>query len=191
MYFWRPKLIDALHDLCASTKNILLLGDFNLAIDWSVPAESFPRTLRYLQFFQGLLLEQHVRHPTRGSSILDFILTSERIVHNVTVLPPLGNADHATLLFDLLMPVECPRVETYPDFAHGNFDAISAELSTINWWSFLDCISCIDELYHRFTSDCVHVFRVLSLRSWRKTYCVVSRDILSNSLKIVIDFLHS
>ncbi|KAL6743857.1 hypothetical protein Aduo_016848 [Ancylostoma duodenale] len=65
-------------------------------------------------------------------------------------MPPLCGSDHATLCFDLLLPTTNPRIETYLDFAHGNFAGISHELSSIDWWSILDNSSSMDELYHRF-----------------------------------------
>ncbi|EYC39568.1 hypothetical protein Y032_0651g1152 [Ancylostoma ceylanicum] len=65
-------------------------------------------------------------------------------------MPPLCGADHATLYFDLHLLKTDPRIETYLDFAHGNFDGISQELSAMDWWSILDNCSSMDELYHRF-----------------------------------------
>ncbi|KIH67416.1 hypothetical protein ANCDUO_02254 [Ancylostoma duodenale] len=69
---------------------------------------------------------------------------------NVAVLPPLGGANHASLAFDLFVPIVTTKPVTYLDFANANFDAIPEELSNMDWRSLPDDAPPIDALYHRF-----------------------------------------
>ncbi|EYC03671.1 hypothetical protein Y032_0092g2553 [Ancylostoma ceylanicum] len=174
------KLIDTLDNLCANSKNILLLGDFNLAIDSKTNSSSCPRACRYIELFEDLLLKQHVHYPTRGSNTLDLILANEPIIRNIKLLPPLCGSDHAILSFDLLIPTACPQFESYPDFNHGNFDAISLELSTVDWWHVLDNSSSMNELYHRFLSILHNLFsRFIPQKQRKISWNVYPRHILN------------
>ena len=87
-----------------STKHVLIMGDFNYAdIDWQVGAACHPLTQSTVEFAQTIedcLYTQHVLCPTRGSAILDIVLSRDPdLVSNVNVLHSLDNSDHNIISF--------------------------------------------------------------------------------------------
>ncbi|CAJ0590132.1 unnamed protein product [Cylicocyclus nassatus] len=149
------KLIDSLQILCSLHRDIVLAGDFNLLIDWSARTPLCSASARFIKLFDDLSLTQHVLCPTRNDNILDLVLSTSPLVHNVTIRPPLGLSDHASIYFDLMLPIDFPRMDCCPDYASGDYVAISACLDTIDWWSLLDNSCSIDDMYQRFL-DLLH-----------------------------------
>ena len=79
-----------------------------------------------MECFEENFLQQLVLEPTRGSNILDLILTNENnLVHSLKVGEHLGNSDHHVIRFSLSFRHEIRENSTLmPDFAKGNFDLL-------------------------------------------------------------------
>lgn len=106
------KLFQSLEKLPSSC-NIFLLGDFNIPnIDWNLVSPSQPGTIS--GFFCDCIINcfgfsQLVDKPTRGTTLLDLILTNTPDhLSNVDVNCGLGNSDHNTVYFDFNVFISCP-----------------------------------------------------------------------------------
>ncbi|KAK6033388.1 hypothetical protein OSTOST_00388 [Ostertagia ostertagi] len=125
------ELCDLLSDLCSVTRNVVLLGDFNLDIDWSITHAPSPRQSRFRRFtslFSHLGLVQLISEPTCGHSILDLVLTSPDSGSDAAIGPPLGTSDHHI----------------------ANVDAVNSELDRFNWLDLFNGYHTIDDVYNRF-----------------------------------------
>ena len=83
-------------------KQLCVLGDFNLRnIDWDLTVgDNDAEDL--LKLVQDNFLNQIIREPTRGDSILDLILTNrDDLVKEADVGGQLGNSDHCEIRFIL------------------------------------------------------------------------------------------
>lgn len=126
-----------------SNKHVLILGDFNYPdVDWSTYTASPGSSMGCVDFIQTIedcFYTQHVHQPTRGTSILDLILSSDPdLVSNVQVLCHLGNSDHNMLTFTVHHEYKCPlNIRTIRNFHKGDYDSIRKELSAVNWDTLL------------------------------------------------------
>ena len=73
------------------SKNLVLMGDFNYGnIDWNTLQPGLSATADTVIFLDCIeinCLTQHVKEPTRGTSILDLLITKDPdIVHEVQLL---------------------------------------------------------------------------------------------------------
>ncbi|EYC24015.1 hypothetical protein Y032_0014g2271 [Ancylostoma ceylanicum] len=134
--------------------DVILLGDFNLDINWS-GANINPhdaRSSKYVSLFENHNLKQFVNTPTCGSRTLDLVLSNnEQLISEVHVRNPLANSDHFIVAFSIhASNISNKLVIPYPDFANTNFSLMKEELSTINWEALFDGYLDIDDLYSRF-----------------------------------------
>ena len=126
-----------------STKHVLIMGDFNYAdIDWQVGAACHPLTQSTVEFAQTIedcFYTQHVLCPTRGSAILDIVLSRDPdLVSNVNVLHSLDNSDHNMISFSVHFRSDYEIIsKTVRDFKLGQFDQIINILSNIDWDHFM------------------------------------------------------
>jgi hypothetical protein len=92
-------------DMQRSFESIVLLGDFNLNIDWSdVPIAKDNIAREFVTSFSDLFLEQLVKHATRVTAssrkILDLVLcNSSENVANLSIIP--GISDHFAVTLSL------------------------------------------------------------------------------------------
>ena len=97
--------------------HLVMVGDFNFKeIDWKNKivraSESHPATDFYDKT-NDLFLTQHVHEPTRFRdgqipSVLDLLFTSsDDMVENLTIGPPIGLSDHVVLKFSLDFDASC------------------------------------------------------------------------------------
>ncbi|EYC21617.1 hypothetical protein Y032_0019g3929 [Ancylostoma ceylanicum] len=153
------KILELLYDLCGNNPNILLLGDFNLDIDWVSCTSACQKAKRYLDSFTNLLLTQHVKFPTRMNSTLDLIFTTKPVISSIERLPPLANADHFIISFHLCSENRHQQDrETFLDFAHCNYEGLSEALEQIDWWKLLGKSTSVNELYNIFSSTMHTIF---------------------------------
>lgn len=143
-------LIDRLMELCISRNHTILLGDFNLDIDWCLPSANNPASAKFLEFFTCLGITQHVTKPTRNNSILDIVLSSAPIIENLQVLPPFAASDHNCISFDVQLGPHEPAKIPLPNFLKADYLSLSNYLNSIDWWSAFQGYSSADDLYKRF-----------------------------------------
>lgn len=138
-------LFDNIRRVCLShsKSKIILLGDFNMPnIDWQ--RKIFPSVFKnFEKLINDCLLQQNVLHPTRGSNILDLMLTRYLTFSDVQVnhLPPIGNSDHDCLSVrvDISLPYYSSNVKiSKPDnlkycFNNVDWNIFNNFLSSVDW----------------------------------------------------------
>lgn len=154
-------LVDALTGLCVLNDRCILLGDFNIDVDWNNFTPNTPASRKFVEFFKGNMMTQHVFNPTRGLSVLDLILTTDRnLIKNVSVCPPFASSDHNCIFFDVDISIQRLRDIPLPNFNRADYKALSAHLLTIDWWSVFFGYVSVDDLYRRF---CTVIYNALAL----------------------------
>jgi len=96
------KLCEVIETSCR--ERVLLLGDFNLpTIDWTHLGGVTRHDDMFLEIVKDNFLTQHIMSPTRGTNILDLVITSDsNMIENLTLCEPLVNSDHVVLMFDFI-----------------------------------------------------------------------------------------
>ena len=118
-----------------SNHRTIVMGDFNYGdINWE-EKESGPQGKEFLELVQDCFLYQNVTLPTRGSNILDLVLSTEQnMIEEVEVECPVSNSDHNVLLFKMICKTEWvkKRMKNYR-YDKGDYISINTELNAINW----------------------------------------------------------
>ena len=114
--------------------NIILAGDFNLpSIMWidgcgtlnTDPTYGFEINSLFLDLINNFGLEQLIQNPTRGSNILDLLLTTQpQLLSNIQVVP--GISDHEAITFHL-----CPDISRQDKPKHKVFLYHKSKLEAI------------------------------------------------------------
>ena len=113
------------------------MGDFNFRdINWTHNNAPSALSKKFLSCLEDNLLFQLVKKPTRGSNILDLVLSGNPdLVHSVDVGDKLGASDHRSVLVQLRIPV--PRIALSNRkiylYSKGDYDAYSEEVKSTNW----------------------------------------------------------
>lgn len=142
--------VDRLLSLCVSGIHTVLLGDFNLDIDWCSHKANNSVAAKYLELFTCLGLTQHVIEPTRDSSVLDIVLSSAPIIKNLSVQPPFAASDHNSLSFEVCISQQEPVKIPLPNFMRADFISLSRYFDSVDWWSVFQNYSSVEDLYTRF-----------------------------------------
>ena len=86
----------------ATHKSVVIMGDFNYP---SVNSETLETDIlgeEFLDLVNDCYLIQHVNTPTRDSSVLDLVFSSEDgMVENLHVKEHLGNSDHNIITWNI------------------------------------------------------------------------------------------
>ncbi|EYC44238.1 hypothetical protein Y032_0467g1986 [Ancylostoma ceylanicum] len=143
------ELIQLLTHITSTNNHTIVLGDFNLQIDWSNKTCTNPASNSFLEFFSRCGLHQNVTLPTHSNNILDLVLSSTAIVSNVNVLPPLGSSDHNIVSFRIHEDFS-NSIQPLPDFLNVDYSALDDFLACIDWISLFDQYSSCSEVYTRF-----------------------------------------
>ena len=144
----------------SGSDNIVIFGDFNLPdIQWS--SYSYPSTRLYQSFMDCIMenaLTQHVIVPTRGTNVLDLILSTDpMVVSRVTA----GDyfrfldkvSDHSALICTINLSYVSPTLlqsQSHFDFRRADFVALKVSLSCINWHELLCDCPTIDAMLTTF-----------------------------------------
>jgi len=141
------KLCEVIETSCR--ERVLLLGDFNLpTIDWTHLGGVTRHDDMFLEIVKDNFLTQHVMSPTRGTNILDLVITSDsNMIENLTLCEPLVNSDHVVLMFDFIFRNTIINENTsYRNYRKANYREINAAIQCIDW-DFWNMISNVDELW--------------------------------------------
>ena len=102
----------------------IVMGDFNCHVDWKTK-ETCGENALLVEFVNDGFLTQWVREPTRGTNILDLVLTSEDdIIDKLEVGEEFGGSDHRLIRFTLRLPlleVATSKNRDALDFRRANF----------------------------------------------------------------------
>ena len=140
-------------------RNLIVAGDFNYKeIDWvnEYAPPSQEHLLLFIETLQNCYLFQHVTEPTRyrenqNANLLDLILSSEEgMVEDVSYHTPLGESDHAILMFNVIhTPVKSeitPKLNIYKT----DYEELRKEMSKHKWQEML--ISDFEKDYDTFSN---------------------------------------
>lgn len=134
------------------SKNLILTGDFNLpAINWddiNYGTSSSADTLLDIMFSLGL--EQMVGHPTRGSSILDLLFTTE-LFTEATITVETGISDHRLISFVWDRHARCKSVKTPVESVVRDFNRAD-DVAVIDYLEthLPTSVSDVDRAWQRF-----------------------------------------
>ncbi|EYC41325.1 hypothetical protein Y032_0573g156 [Ancylostoma ceylanicum] len=146
------RLIELLSDLASSHANTVILGDLNLHVDWENFSSLDYSSTALADFFSEIGFRQFVHQPTHGDNILDVVLSSSDKIKNVSLLPPLANADHCIVSFQINALFHETWVYPTPDFLSVDYSRLNHYFSGVDWLSLFDSYVTVDDLYQRFLS---------------------------------------
>jgi hypothetical protein len=141
--------------------NFLIVGDFNFPLlSWSSLGGSLRQrdepSATFLDTINSNCITQAVLEPTFKSNQLDLVLVNDPAsVYNVETGPPLGHTDkgclHASLLWNTILQNEPKATDKLKNFsfAHGNYDAMRAHFSELDWTTLLAGLS-VETQYNLF-----------------------------------------
>lgn len=153
------ELINALYILCSDNIPVLVLGDFNIEVDWVHICPKSAAAAKFCDVFNNLLLTQLVKSATRGTSVLDLILSSASFVDQVKLLPPLGCSDHSVVQFYLEHKCSNTLSLPEPDYNRVDYAKLNQYLHDIDWYQIFDNYTSTSDLYYRM---CVVLYEILS-----------------------------
>lgn len=150
------KLIEVVSDLSSSEVNCVICGDLNLPdIDWSrnPPSSTTMASKHFVRFCQTNKFVQHVRSPTRGTHILDLVLSSHKnLVKDANISSPLGSGDHSCITYSISVTLHHQAYKLRRAFNIANYDQICEYLCSVRWRFLLERFSSVDEKYEFFLS---------------------------------------
>ena len=128
-------LLKMIRSVAEKEKSLLLVGDFNYPrINWEELDVSGDEEA-FLDIIEDNFLCQHVTQATRGTNILDLVISSEKeLVSKLSIGPSIGGSDHSSVEFLLNLELhgrEQPSLGL--DYRKADIAAISKELGGIDW----------------------------------------------------------
>ena len=126
-----------------SRENCLIMGGFDYRnIEWrNGVCSSNDETSKFLQCVNYCFLAQHVTSPTRGTSLLDLVMTTEpELLDEVIDFGCFSNSDHRMLGWKLNLDYDSNNRGTRVKYNYKRMDkeAILYELSVIDWHSIFE-----------------------------------------------------
>jgi exonuclease III len=129
---WSDEFNDFLNNICDQYDNLLIVGDFNLPnISWDSNNNAFgANEMSFVDALHDHYLSQIINIPTRGSNILDLVITSVQDHVSVTeVLSPDKAAlftDHNVITFEYAVHLKAPSktLRYIYDYNNGDFNGL-------------------------------------------------------------------
>ena len=159
------KLMDLISVYCNVNHSTVICGDFNLpSVDWTkeIPSPgSISIANRFITLFDENALIQYVKEPTRGSAILDLILSNDELmVIDVSVCEPFSTSDHASVTFSMNFTPTTPKAMSYYDYPKANFVEMNRHLSDIDWIMFFSVCASVQDCYEHFLTLLYHLIEI-------------------------------
>ena len=129
------------------------MGDFNHGnIKWDTMQSTGVEDQTFLCLVQDNFLTQHVLEPTRATTVLYIVLSSQKeLVDNVNIKEPLGSSDHNQMHFNINIKSERTKVkQCRRDFGKGNYKEIRKSLARID---------CNDKMKNKTATECWNILR--------------------------------
>ena len=130
-----------------NTSNLIIIGDLN-----SDPSTTSGKKLNEFTVSHNLHINVHeaTRYTATGSSILDQVLSSsQHVVNNITIEPPIGTNDHCTVVASLrLKPkIDPPYNRTIWNYSKADISGLKRHLAQADWDACfssedVNCIAC-------------------------------------------------
>ncbi|XP_059802213.1 uncharacterized protein LOC132378916 [Hypanus sabinus] len=129
------KLSEELKLACCKGNDTVVLGDFNMQIDWENQNGTGPQEREFVECLRDGFLEQLVLEPTREKAILDLVLCNEPdLIRDLEVKEPLGGNDHNKIRFNLQFEKEKGKSDVAVlQLNKGNYGTMREELAKVQW----------------------------------------------------------
>ena len=128
-----------LSTMCARSEPYkIILGDFNFPdVNWDLMSGS-SSSIKFRDTINDCFLTQLVHDFTRGSSILDIVLTNDpSIINSVEVIEPLLGSDHKAIRGTLRLEMHRSTGNRFSlpafDYGQADWDLYSHILEEVNW----------------------------------------------------------
>ena len=132
--------------------DLITIGDFNLPLLMSADPDAI--SVSYDAIFSELGLCQKNLLPTRGSNVLDLLMSSDdMLVTNVRVSEPFSTSDHCSIKFNLNVFGGTQNIPVRPrryDFARADYSGFNDYLASIDWNGLFYDNSSIDGMWDTF-----------------------------------------
>lgn len=137
---WMEKFNSFLDQTCDQYRNVVISGDFNLPnISWDTIGSTVgANELSFVEILNDHFLSQLNTTPTRGSNVLDLVITSvPELVSVSEILPPEKTeifTDHCAIMHEFSAYVKAPiKAQRYVyNYDKGDFVGLRAALGDIN-----------------------------------------------------------
>lgn len=126
--------------MVSNKHDTVIMGDFNYPdICWESLSGKTHGSTKFLSSLADNFICQKVEKKTRGSAILDLILTNkEEMVEEVRVAGTLGCSDHAIIEFYITKGGRPEKTQTSRlDFRRADFDGLRRRVGSIHWLEVL------------------------------------------------------
>ncbi len=142
-------LCDALQLLLDCPHPMLIVGDFNLQIDWTLKTNARGvAAQKFLEFVVTAGLEQLISEPTRHDALLDLALSTDRnAINSVKIVEPFSSSDHNSLL--VTIPWVEPKLEPvcYRSFRKADWSAVRGYLGSLDWAYLIGHCSTVHQVW--------------------------------------------
>ncbi|XP_059827241.1 uncharacterized protein LOC132394851 [Hypanus sabinus] len=120
---------------CGKGNVAVVMGDFNMQVNWENQAGAEPQDRELVECLQDAFLEQLVWEPTRDKAILDLVLCNDQdLISDLEVKEPLGGSDHNIISFYPQFEKDKGRSEvSVLQLNRGDYGAMREELAKVNW----------------------------------------------------------
>ena len=132
-------LFSSLEDLCSSNRYITILGDLNIPhVVWtSRPPKALDAAANALvEFHEAFNMSQPIPGATRGSSVLDIILTTEPLrYHSCNIEEPMSSSDHNAIVCSISCSdsIRTAVYQRHATYKKINYVELEHELPAIDW----------------------------------------------------------
>jgi Endonuclease-reverse transcriptase len=158
-------LFDLISSLFSVQYQVVVLGDFNLHINWKSPGLLSSQSSCLYDLSIDLALSQVVPSPSLNGHFLDVILSPPDIISDCRVSAPFRNADHSSIDFKFSFPLSHPILVHTFDFRKTDFSGLDNALYGTDWEAILSDFIDVSDLYDRFVSYLTALFnRFVPLR---------------------------
>ena len=151
------KSIQCFQKLCATSKHVVILGDFNLPdLDWNF--YHGPDNIIYnlfCKFINTYGLSQFVQEPTRNNNILDLVLCSlTNFILEINVSAPIGNSDHNVINFTPnINHIARKSKQTFLNWSKADFNSINGCLLATDWNNLFQTCFSVEDSWSVFISS--------------------------------------
>ena len=146
-------LVREINHMLSGEENVIVLGDFNLpGIDWESYFSHCERENYFINCFLDNYLDQIVNFPTRGSNLIDLVLTNNsNLCSNISMGSPLGSSDHASISFEIKYEkTQISNHTTVFDYNRGDYDKLKFLMNSVNWEILFEEKTC-EEMWDIFS----------------------------------------
>lgn len=144
--------------------NVVYVCDYNLSgIDWLTLEGNNAAGELFIDTVLDNMLSQQVTQPTRGTNILDFVLTDNTdLIDSVSVSQPFCNSDHNTIIVNFSLKYEWieENVREIYQYSKGDYISMNREIESMDWKCNFDRNTCEEnwQIFKPFYDDLIKMY---------------------------------